>query len=572
MDVATGELIDGPIGRTRYTPVAWLPGGKAFYYVRRLAPELVPAGEAQYHRRVWLHRLGTDAEDDVEVFGAGQPITSYFGVSVSRDGRWLVISASEGTAPRTDVWLADLDAAPPEAPALVELQRGVDAALWAAVARDGRLYLVTDRDARRRRLLVADPTDPAPAAWRELIPEDPEAVLDDFALLDGPAGPATLLLVARTRHTLAELALHDAATGAWLADVPTPSAGGSLGGLVTRPDGGSAVWFVWTAPDSPGTVYRFDAAAPEASRMLVWEQPPGTAGVVPTPPPLSVRQESYRSADGTTVRVLVLAPPECADGPDRPRPTVLYGYGGFGIALTPSYASAPLAWVAAGGVWAIAGLRGGGEEGEQWHRDGMLGAKQNVFDDFHAAAEHLIGTGWTTPEQLAINGGSNGGLLVGAALTQRPDLYRAVVCSAPLLDMIRYERFGLGASWAVEYGSASVPTEFEWLRAYSPYHHVADGTRYPAVLFTVFDSDSRVDPLHARKMCAALQHATGGDESGQDAGQGGAGPRPDGPDDTQPVLLRREADVGHGARALSRTIDLWTDTLTFLGERTGLAW
>jgi prolyl oligopeptidase len=179
----------------------------------------------------------------------------------------------------------------------------------------------------------------------------------------------------------------------------------------------------------------------------------------------------------------------------------------------------------------------------------MLGQKQNVFDDFHAAAQALVADGWTTPERLAISGGSNGGLLVGAALTQRPDLYAAVVCSAPLLDMVRYEKFGLGATWNVEYGSADVPEELDWLLAYSPYHHVRDGVDYPAVLFTVFDGDTRVDPLHARKMCAALQHATRAEH---------------------PVLLRRETDVGHGARSVSRTVGLATDQLAFLAAHTGL--
>jgi prolyl oligopeptidase len=197
-------------------------------------------------------------------------------------------------------------------------------------------------------------------------------------------------------------------------------------------------------------------------------------------------------------------------------------------------------------------LRGGSEEGEEWHLAGNRGHKQNVFDDFHAAAEALIAAGTTTPEQLAILGGSNGGLLVGAALTQRPELYRAVVCSAPLLDMVRYEEFSLGRTWNDEYGTAADAVELEWLLAYSPYHHVQDATTYPAVLFTVFESDSRVDPCHARKMCAALQHAAAGDP------------------DTRPVLLRRETDVGHGARSVRRTVDLSVDQLAFLAAHTGL--
>ena len=197
-------------------------------------------------------------------------------------------------------------------------------------------------------------------------------------------------------------------------------------------------------------------------------------------------------------------------------------------------------------MWAVAGLRGGGEEGEAWHRVGMREHKQNVFDDFHAAARYLVDQAWTTPEQLGISGGSNGGLLVGAALTQHPELYRAVVCSAPLLDMVRYEQFGLGATWSDEYGSATVPTELGWLLSYSPYHHVRDGVVYPAVLFTVFDGDTRVDTMHARKMCAAVQAATAADPA------------------TRPILLRAEGDVGHGARAVSRTVELAADQLGFL--------
>jgi prolyl oligopeptidase len=217
--------------------------------------------------------------------------------------------------------------------------------------------------------------------------------------------------------------------------------------------------------------------------------------------------------------------------------------------MTPGFSAGILSWVEAGGIYAIACLRGGSEEGEDWHRAGRRGEKQNVFDDFAAAAEWLVAEGWTTPAQLAISGGSNGGLLVGAALTQRPELFSAVVCSAPLLDMVRYEGSGLGQLWSDEYGSASVPEELEWLLGYSPYHHVVEGTDYPAVLFTVFDSDSRVDPMHARKLCAELQWATGSD---------------------RPVLLRREADVGHGARSVSRSVELSVDSLAFAAARTGL--
>jgi prolyl oligopeptidase len=244
--------------------------------------------------------------------------------------------------------------------------------------------------------------------------------------------------------------------------------------------------------------------------------------------------------------MIVLSPTE---EPDRARPAVLYGYGGFGIPLTPGYSAAILAWVEAGGVWAIANLRGGGEEGEEWHRDGMLGKKQNVYDDFHACAQFLADEGWTTAQQLGVYGGSNGGLLVGAAMTQRPDLMNAVVCTAPLLDMVRYVTSELGPTWTVEYGDPEIPEQLDWLLGYSPYHRVVEGTDYPATMFVVFDNDTRTDPMHGRKMCAAAQHATSGE---------------------RPVLIRAEGEVGHGARSLTRSIDETAETLSFLARWTGL--
>jgi prolyl oligopeptidase len=249
---------------------------------------------------------------------------------------------------------------------------------------------------------------------------------------------------------------------------------------------------------------------------------------------------------------------EGVDPAGGPHPTVLYGYGGFQVSQVPAYSATVAAWVEQGGVWAVANIRGGSEEGEAWHRDGMREHKQHCFDDFIAAGEALTAAGWTAPGHLGIYGGSNGGLLVGATLTQRPDLLGAVVCSAPLLDMVRYEQFGLGETWNDEYGTATDPVELGWLLSYSPYHHVREGVSYPAVLFTIFESDTRVDTLHARKMCAALQHATS-----SPAGSPGA---PGG----RPVLLRRETNVGHSARSVSRMVTLAAETLAFAAWHTGL--
>ncbi|HEV2889368.1 MAG TPA: prolyl oligopeptidase family serine peptidase, partial [Frankiaceae bacterium] len=526
MDVATGEVVDGPVDRTRYSPVAWLPGGGSYYYVRRLAPADVPPGEEQLHRRVYLHSVGTSHDDDVEVHGTGLDKTNYYGVSVSMDGRWLVVSASAGTAPRDDVWLADLDGDATLRP----VQVGVDAQTSLHV-RDGLLYVATDRDAPRGRLCVTTPDKPGYEHWRDLVPEDPEAVFDGYALIEDA------LVVAHTRHATSELAIHDRETGEVRTAGVTGALGvGALSGPVADPDGGDEVWFGWTGFTRPPVVHALDTRTGE---VTLWADSPGAVDV----PEVEARQVFYTSYDGTVVPMFVLTPP----GDVAPRPTILYGYGGFNVPMTPGYSAGIAAWVEAGGTYAVACLRGGSEEGEEWHRAGMRGSKQNVFDDFHAAAEWLRANGFAS--RLGISGGSNGGLLVGAAVTQRPDLYDAVVCSAPLLDMVRYERFGLGTTWADEYGTASDPTELSWLLGYSPYHHVREDTAYPATLFTVFDSDTRVDPLHARKTCAAMQYATTGDA---------------------PVLIRREKDVGHGARSVTRSVELSVDTMSFLAAHLGL--
>jgi prolyl oligopeptidase len=542
MDVDSGEVVDGPVDRCRYSPVAWLPGGEELFYVRRLAPDQVPAGEEQFHRRVWRHRVGTRPDDDVLVHGEGSDPTTYFGVHTSHDGRWLVVSGSAGTAPRDDVWIADLaTASEGVTPALRDFQVGVDAQTAAWVARDGRLWLMSDRDTPRWRLAVADPGVPAtwdPAAWQDVVPQQGDGVLSDVALVDGPDGGLQVLAVHEVDAT-SRLSFWATDGGGKLADVEIAGAG-SVSGVSAPPEGGTTAWVGYTDYATPPSVLRWDAATP--TTLETWEQ----AAVAGDVPQVTVVETHATSADGTPVHMFVLSE---TGAPDTPRPTVLYGYGGFNVSLTPAYTAQALAWVAAGGVWAVANLRGGSEHGEEWHRAGMRERKQNVFDDFAAAAGHLVDGGWTTHGQLAVMGGSNGGLLVGATLTQRPDLAAAVVCSAPLLDMVRYERFGLGRTWNDEYGTADDPTELGWLLGYSPYHAVREGTAYPAVLFTTFESDTRVHPLHGRKLTAALQHATTSDA---------------------PVVLRRETSVGHGARAVSRTVGLAADQLAFLAAHTGL--
>jgi prolyl oligopeptidase len=487
VEVESGEVVDGPIDRCHYSPVAWRADSRAFYFVRS--------------RRLFLHRLG---EPDDEQLVAGE---ASYGLEIT--GNWLTIASGN------DHWIAEVSG-PDFVPVFAYRGR---AAL--AVGPDGRLYIAT-----AGRIRVADPR--RPEHWEELIGAEPGAPLSQLAVLDG------VLLVGRTRHAVSELTAYDPQTGARLHEVPLPGPG-TIADLTARPEGGQEAWFSYTDSVTPPTVHRYDARSRE---VTPWSAATASTADVKT------RQLTHPSRDGTPIRMVVLA----RDGKVGPRPTILYGYGGFGLSLTPTYSSFALAWVEAGGVFVTANLRGGGELGDQWHQAGTRESKQNVIDDYLAAAETLIAEGWTTPEQLGICGESNGGLLVGAALTQRPELFAAAVCSAPLLDMVRYQQSGLGASWVGEYGSADDPEQLAALLAYSPYHRVAE-VAYPAVLFTVFGADSRVDPLHARKMCAALQHSTTG---------------------SGPILFRYESEAGHLPAAVSRGVGLAADLLAFLAFHTGL--
>lgn len=536
LDAVTGAVVDGPVDRVRRSPVAWLPDGRSFYYVRRLPPERTPGR----HRRVYLHEVGTPADRDTEVFGAGRPETQYYTVATSPDGRLLVVGASEGTAPRTDLWTADLTATGPDRPVLRPFQQGTDARTSVRLRPGGGpLLLRTTAGAPRGRIAEARPDATGPGRWRTLVGERPGTVLQDFAVLDGPALKRPLLVVVRTRHAVGEMTLHDARTGARTGSVPLPGQG-TVTRLTTRQDGGHEAWFSYTDHITPTTVLHFDAVT---GRLGPW------AGGPPAAPPaegVRVSQEVVRSGDGTEVRMFVMSP---TGVPDRPRPAVLTGYGGFGASMTPGFTPQAVPWVRAGGVYAVACVRGGGEEGEAWHRAGRREHKQHTFEDFDAAADHLLAAGWAAPGRLGVLGSSNGGLLAGAALTRRPEMYGAVVCAAPLLDMVRYELSGMGASWRDEYGSAEDPTEFARLLAHSPYHRVRRGVRYPAVLLAVFDGDTRVDPAHARKMCAALQWAGTGDG---------------------PVVLRTERGVGHGTRGISRSAGLYADVMAFLAHHLGL--
>ncbi|WP_169981763.1 prolyl oligopeptidase family serine peptidase [Microbispora sp. H10836] len=539
LDVRTGEVVDGPLPRARNTSLAWLPGGDAFYYVSRVPDEELASGDMRLHRRVRLHRIGAPWQADTVVFGGEDAPDHYYGLTVSPDGRRLAVTAAAGPAPRNDVYVAEL--ADPETPSFVKVVDGdaVRARVLPRFLADGRLLLVTDYQAPCGRVCLADRHDTGPGGWRTLVAEDPEAPLDECLVLDGPALARPLLLVARARHGTSTLTLHDLADGRPLADLPLPGAG-IVSSLRTSVPPGHQAWFSYCDATTPPTIYRYDAVRRRAER----EAGAATAGNTPA---IHSRRVRYRAGDGTAITLFLFT----ADEEDRgPRPTLLYGYGSFGMPMRPWFFPLAAAWVGAGGTYAVACVRGGGEEGQRWHDAGRGPHKHRAVGDFNDAAAWLIESGATTADQLAIYGQSAGGLLVTAAAVRRPDLYAAVVAEGPLCDMVRYERFGLGCTWTDEFGSASRPDQLQWLLRYSPYHHVTPGVRYPAFLLTGAVTDLQTGEAHVTKMCAALQHATSGD---------------------RPILMRREPDTAHAASPASKERALTADILAFAGEHTGLS-
>src|SRR3954447_3935094 len=525
LEVDSGAPLPDRIPRTRAADLAWLPDSSGFYYTRYPAPAEVPAGEEHYHRAVYFHRLGTDPAGDPQVFRPAEK-EHWPGVGLSPDGRWLVIGVAR-TFDQTDLYLQDLAAGTPAVPVASDLPATFDG----DVVR-GRLYLRTNLDAPTYRLYLVDPERPAREGWREIVPPRADAVLDGFRVI-GPALALSYLARAASRLRLSDL------EGNGVREVALPTIG-SLFGLSGEWDG-DEVFYGFTSYTVPPTVYRL--ALPETAGEL-WRRVEADLD----PSRYEVRQVSYPSRDGTEVTMFVVH--RTGVSRDGANPVYLSGYGGFNISMTPAFSRSLLLWLERGGVVAIPNIRGGGEYGEAWHQGGMLGTKQNSFDDFIAAAEWLIREKYTRPDRLAAAGGSNGGLLMGAVLTQRPELFAAVVIQVPLLDMMRYHRFLIARLWIPEYGSAEDPEQFRWLRAYSPYHHVRDGVAYPAVLLATAESDTRVDPMHARKMAARLQAATSSD---------------------RPVLLRLEAQAGHGAgKPLNKVLDELTDTWTFVFWQLGV--
>jgi prolyl oligopeptidase len=522
-DVAAGTDLADSIDGTKYSGASWTPEGTGFYYtwVPPISDKVTIADRPGF-AELRYHALGTDpAKDPVIHAATGSPQTFLSG-GLSYDGHWLVASISHGWN-STDVYLKD--ARVPDAPWRTVVE-GVDATFGTDVWRD-QLYLTTNDGAPRYRVFKVDPAKLERSAWREIIPET-EATLEGIAIV-GEHLIATYLRNAATQIEVRDL------DGAFLRTIALPPLGSS-GGIGGNPDEDTG-YFAYTSFTEPQVIYKTSIATGEVTEWTRVTLPLDTSQLV-------TEQVFYPSKDGTKISMFLIHGKDTVR--DGTNPTILYGYGGFNVNMTPAFASSRAVWIQRGGIYAIPNLRGGGEYGEDWHRAGMLLTKQNVFDDFLAAAEFLIGERWTSPRHLAISGGSNGGLLVGAAMTQRPELFHAVVCAVPLLDMLRYHLSGSGKTWIPEYGSAEDVEQFRVLHGYSPYRVAVDAgpRRYPAVLFDSADHDDRVDPLHARKLAAILQ-----------ANQMGEAP----------ILLRIERNAGHGGADMVKSqVERVADTLAFL--------
>jgi prolyl oligopeptidase len=522
--VSSSSAAPESIPDTRFCSLAWLPDESGFYYTR-----FPPGGT--YDSRVYRHVLGRPWNADELLFGDGRAPEDMLELALSSNGRYLSVRAWSGWA-RSDAFVADTTLGEP--PVFVPLAEGRDA-VYDVLPGNTQIYLRTNEGAPRFRVFAVDPARPERAAWREIVAEG-DATLDGFALSSGGLvlhALENVRSVLRLRHPSGRIE-----TLPGLGDK-------SVLGFTARED--DDVLFVLASSFlEPPVALRYQLGRPgDASATPdVWETVRGPVD----PAKYRVDQEWFVSRDGTRVPMWILAGRDVAR--DGTAATVLYGYGGFDVALVPDFTASAIPWLEAGGVYAVANLRGGGEFGDAWHRAGMRERKQNVFDDFSAAVEHLGAARIADPARIAVVGGSNGGLLTAALVTQRPDLVAAAVCAVPLTDMLRFHLFPIGRLWIAEYGDPDVAADAEFLRAYSPYHAVRDGVAYPATFVETAESDGRVDPMHAKKFAARLQTATSGDA---------------------PILLYVEPDAGHGAgKPRDKIVAELTDRWSFIAWRLGM--
>jgi len=539
IETKTGTILSDTIERTRAASVAWLHDNSGFYYTRYPKKGDVPAGQEMYNRHVYFHVVGDDPEHDDPIFGEGRDAEDWPSVSLSNDGRWLLINVSQGWT-KSELFLKDLKSN--NAPTRLTTGKNF---LYGADVYESKVYITTNEDAPRYRVFVTDAGNFDREAWKEIISQT-DAVLQGAAVYGGK------LFAQYEQNATSQLKLFDL-DGKKISDISLPAIGTvfGTGGKWNRDE----MFYGFQSFTLPPSIYRIglDALNAPASGDLPGGTSLWTKVDAPSinPSAYEVAQEWFKSKDGTRVPMFVVHKKGIAK--NGKNPTLLTAYGGFNVSLTPTFSRTAYLWMEHGGIFAVANLRGGAEFGEDWHRAGMLDKKQNVFDDMIGAAEHLIAEKYTDKSHLAIQGGSNGGLLMGAMITQRPDLFRAVICQVPLLDMLRYQNFQIAKLWIPEYGSSDDPAQFKWLYAYSPYQHVKAGAEYPAILFMTADTDTRVDPMHAKKMAALMQAEAKNGES-----------------KTRPILLRIESKAGHGAgKPVTKQIEEFTDIYSFLFWQVG---
>jgi prolyl oligopeptidase len=529
LEVASGKQLPDEIKWVKFSGIAWTTDDKGFFYSRFPAVESGKAYQSlNRDQKVYYHRLGTPQSDDPVVYASAEHPEWNHDADVSEDGRYLIISTTSGTASRNQVHVKDLQD-PYSMPVTIVDKIEND---YSFVGNDGPiLYFRTDLKAPKGRLIAIDLRNPGAANWKEIIPED----------------AAKLQSVRYTGHRLVANYLSDAhsdiriydTSGKLVRNVALDGIG-SAGGFGGRSDD-NETFYSFSSFATPPSVYRYDVATGEKSLLF-------RAKVAMNPADYEVKQVFYTSKDGTKVPMFLSYKKGLKL--DGNNPTLLYGYGGFDISMTPGFSISRLTWMNMGGVYAVANLRGGGEYGEAWHEAGTKLHKQNVFDDFIAAAEYLIKNNYTKPAKLAVQGGSNGGLLIGAVETQRPDLFGATLPAVGVMDMLRFNQFTAGRYWVDDYGSSANPEEFKALYAYSPYHNIKPGTKYPATLITTADTDDRVVPGHSFKYAAAIQEAQ-------------AGPAP--------VLIRIETRAGHGGgKPTAKVIEETTDEMAFLVKNLGM--